>query len=425
MMGAMELRESNQHDRLVTAGWIVAWIVGGIFAVVGLLALGALARGVARDVVRAVPGMLYPAARIIFLVGVPALMVTAIALPIVIVVRLVRRVARRKAGEDVPVLTAPVIIAGSLLVVAWGFFWSSWAERVPFSLYAGFLLLLFGAGLLMTDRRLRVLPTAAAGTEGVPLSRQEMRERRRLDRSYLGPITLGAALVVIALVALFHELGIWRSDQRIYYPAIVLTVLALGLFVGTWMGRARWLIALCVLMLPFAAVANIIDVPLTGGVGGVTYVASRVSDLQDGGQYHLVAGNLTLDLRTLDVGASDVMISATVAAGDITVLAPPDTHVTCDASVRVGQTFAVHNVRSRLGGFRGHDVGSVRDDGLGEIRTGSYGQPGSGSIHLVLEADFGSVSVVVTERANPPVHKGSKRPGHEHGASPSDRDGNP
>jgi len=297
--------------------------------------------------------------------------------------------------------------------------------RLSFSLYAGFLLLLFGAGLLMTDRRLRVGPSASAEAEGAPLSRQEMRERRRLDRSYLGPIALGAALVVIALVALFHEMGIWRSDQRIYYPAIVLTVLALGLFVGTWIGRARWLIALCILTVPLAAIANIIDVPLTGGVGNATYVAANVSELQDGGQFNLAAGGLLLDLRSFDVGTSHVTISATVAAGDITVMAPADTRVTFDESVRVGQTLAVHNVRSRAVGFRPHEVGLVQDDGLGEIRTGSYGQAGSGSIHLVLRVDFGSVTVAVKEPANPPAHQGSKRPGDKHASSPSNRNGNP
>ncbi|MGH2697817.1 MAG: PspC domain-containing protein, partial [Actinomycetota bacterium] len=77
-------------------------------------------------------------------------------------------------------------------------------------------------------------------------------------RSRLGLFTLAAVLLTTGAAALLNNLGVTSFDGG-QLSALALAVLGAGLIVGAWWGRARWLIWIGVLMFPFVAFANLID----------------------------------------------------------------------------------------------------------------------------------------------------------------------
>jgi phage shock protein PspC (stress-responsive transcriptional regulator) len=153
---------------------------------------------------------------------------------------------------------------------------------------------------------------------------------RTEPRSYLGLLTVSAALVVGALLGLANTLG--ASIDGLVIFSSVLLVLGVGMIVGAWRGKARWLIAPALVVLLVvqgtAAVHN-----LVGGTSGVG--DRRWTPTVSPTAYDLGAGSATLDLRRLPAGAST--ISARIGLGELIVLVPADTTVALDASVGLGE----------------------------------------------------------------------------------------
>ncbi|MGB2840603.1 MAG: PspC domain-containing protein [Actinomycetes bacterium] len=154
------------------------------------------------------------------------------------------------------------------------------------------------------------------------------------DRSALGRLTFGLALLVAgALIAL--NLADIVAVDAVTVLAASLGVVALGLLVGTFFGRSRWLIALGVALtlalIPMAAVPE--GFSIDGGTGDRLYRVTSETDLL--GAYELGAGTLVLDLRRVNITTS-TDIDASVGAGELTVLLPDDVRVDAAADVGVG-----------------------------------------------------------------------------------------
>jgi phage shock protein PspC (stress-responsive transcriptional regulator) len=154
---------------------------------------------------------------------------------------------------------------------------------------------------------------------------------RTEPRSYLGLVTLSAAIVVGGLLALVGSLG--ASISGLVVSASLLLVFGVGLLVGAWRGRARWLIAPALILVLFvqaaAAVQNVVDT--TGsGAGDRTWTPTSASET-----YSLGAGSATLDLRQLPSGPVDLTVQ--IGAGELIVLVPAGTEVQVDGSIGAGQ----------------------------------------------------------------------------------------
>jgi hypothetical protein len=162
--------------------------------------------------------------------------------------------------------------------------------------------------------------------------------------------------------------------------------------VGAWVGRARWLIVLGILTIPVVLAASLVDVPIEGGAGDRTYVPVAAADVPDA--YRLAAGHLTVDLRAWDPSSQGTVV-ATLAAGYLEVILPPDLSVVLHARAAAG---AVDVYGQTRGGF-----------GVEVDRT----LPGTGSgatVELRVEASFGLVSIHRSERLvalDPPATSGS------------------
>ena len=158
-------------------------------------------------------------------------------------------------------------------------------------------------------------------------------------RSILGRLTLALMLIVIGGMAIFDNAGSIEPSAQ-HYVGAVLGVAGLGLLVGAWWGRARALIAVGLLLLPVLAVASVVNVPFSNDVGERTFTPTVPADVRH--EYRLGAGDLTIDLRALELSAGRVPFEASVVAGRLTVIVPRDVAWEVDARVGFGEIRVSH-----------------------------------------------------------------------------------
>jgi hypothetical protein len=177
--------------------------------------------------------------------------------------------------------------------------------------------------------------------------------------------------------------------------AVFLTVLGVGLLVGTFWGRAWGLIPIGLLAVPVVAVAALAgSVPVEGDVAERTFQPTTAAEVRP--SYRLTGGELILDLSRVDFGPGSPPIEASVGGGRILVVVPDE---------------VAANIRGRAG------VGSL--DLLGEVDSGAQVDstvtspaatpPAEGeaaTVRLDLQTGFGVIEV---RRASDP------RPFHETG----------
>ncbi len=192
-------------------------------------------------------------------------------------------------------------------------------------------------------------------------------------RSVLGPVTVSVAALTVGVLLAIRELGVdGITGARVI--AASLLVVGVGLVVGTWLGRARWLIAvglvLGLLLLPVAALDE-----LPEGAGERLWVPAGFVDEQEFG---LGAGEAILDLGSLRPGAVE-SIQAELGVGSLVVLVPDDLRVRLTTGVVLGEithTGLDSDLRDEdVGGSRelGPDTGPLLEVdlsvGIGEIEV--------------------------------------------------------
>ena len=194
------------------------------------------------------------------------------------------------------------------------------------------------------------LPPAAtvlAATDGGSTSDRwsswtaQRRERPRPPQSALGLLTIGAATVVGTLVWLFNESADNRGAWAFGWATVILGV---GLLVGTFAGRARWLIAPALLTGAAAVVASALsfaDVGVTDRSGNRTVFIDGGSSVA--ARYETGMGNFDLILADYP---SDLATTVEVGMGTLTVVVPDNAHVQIDARVDIGSIDAFGSTRS-------------------------------------------------------------------------------
>jgi predicted membrane protein len=205
--------------------------------------------------------------------------------------------------------------------------------------------------------------------------------------SILGPLALSAGIVVIgALFALDAAHTIDISAQAVLAAAL-LTV-GIALVVGTWIGRARALIAVGVILTAALAVTAALDVPLRGGIGTHNDVPLAISDLP--ATYHLGIGTETLDLTALKTGGKTVHAASSVGIGQLRVFVPGDAVVKVHGRVGAGNlrlfgavTNGTHLNRSVVAEPEGPTVAAA------------------GELDLDLQVGIGDVEVIQLENSLP------------------------
>jgi phage shock protein PspC (stress-responsive transcriptional regulator) len=180
-------------------------------------------------------------------------------------------------------------------------------------------------------------PPAALPTASVELPPEPLAPRPPRERSPLGWLGLGIALLVVGIAAILQNLG--ALDLRLVrYPAIVLLILGVTMLVGAFAGRARWLVLPAIVVVPFLLLASVVTVPLEGGWGNL--YERPLSSAAVHGSYQRVAGDIYLDLTKLAGTQAAPVISATTGFGSVTVTVPFDAHVIVNEETGAGVVHA-------------------------------------------------------------------------------------
>jgi phage shock protein PspC (stress-responsive transcriptional regulator) len=200
------------------------------------------------------------------------------------------------------------------------------------------------------------------------------------ERSPLGAATFSMIFVVLGLIAALDLADVVPIGPSAYFAGVLVTA-ALGLLVGAWVGRARWLIAIGLVAALALGISTLAESPgierLEGGP--VTWRPTTVAELND--RYENNFGDATLDLRAVDLGAERREITAQVNFGRLVVLVPQDADVTAIADVNAGDARVFGQQWSGMHGS-GREVTDLGPDGRG-----------GGELQLFLHVNAGELEV--------------------------------
>jgi phage shock protein PspC (stress-responsive transcriptional regulator) len=224
-----------------------------------------------------------------------------------------------------------------------------------------------------------VPPTAYPPTLPWPdPSRRRERRRPRRERSLLGRLTWSVLLIVAGGAWLLDVVSSVNVDAR-FVLALELAVVGLGLLVGAWLGRARGLIAIGIVLAVFAGGFSVLDVPLHGPIGETVVRPASLQSLHS--SYELGIGHLLVDLgaSASDGRAHHVHLRDTI--GFLEVHVPVDARVKVIATADAGELDILG--RPRHGGTHFH-------------KTVTDAPPGTSGPFIVIDAHVGFGSVRVT-----------------------------
>ncbi len=235
--------------------------------------------------------------------------------------------------------------------------------------------------------------TPSAGTPVVPavvVTKTKKTPKPKPPKSMLGRLTMAVALIILSGMAMV-ELSDWYSFQPMDYAAAAMIVVSLGLLVGAWIGRARWLIVIGLLIAPWLLFAAAIPWISDWSVGDPSYNPQSIGDVSE--SYELGVGQLTVDLTDLDGDdfAELDEIDVSIGIGELVVLVPVGVTVDVDAQVGIG---AVVSRYTTEGGFFSFDQDVVSASGIGIERTFQIGDSPS-DLRLDLEAGIGEIEIRV------------------------------
>ncbi|MBB5871564.1 phage shock protein PspC (stress-responsive transcriptional regulator) [Allocatelliglobosispora scoriae] len=183
------------------------------------------------------------------------------------------------------------------------------------------------------------------------------------EHSRLGSIVFSIGLLVIGVLGMIDLSNVASIPAGGYIAAGLITV-GLGLVVGAFIGRARGLIALgIVLTVALAIVGPSGDWKRSRSAGGdVTWQPTSLSQLND--RYEHQFGQATLDLSELDFTGQDRDLTVQIEGGEFEIKLPDNVDVEAIANVKLGDVklFDRDSSGVRVNDFTVTDLG---EDGAG------------------------------------------------------------
>jgi phage shock protein PspC (stress-responsive transcriptional regulator) len=198
--------------------------------------------------------------------------------------------------------------------------------------------------------------------------------RARRPRSWLGWLTVGAALLVVGGFSLVGASGAAHPQPADVIAAAV-AVIGISLLVGAVYGRAWLMIPVGVLLVGMLGVADAVPRNLTWSSGTRDWVAAGSTPAST---YTLGAGKAILDLSSLAPTAGTTVTSR-LGAGCLIVYVPPGREVLVDAHLSAGRLYLF-----------GHEYdGTSLHERWTLTPASTVGPP----LHLDLQAGFADVEV--------------------------------
>ena len=201
------------------------------------------------------------------------------------------------------------------------------------------------------------------------------------ETSYLGRITIGVMLVSLGVLAILDNIpGLPIEPQPRHYMALATVVIGLGLIVGGFVGRARWLILIAALLVPTLLFSPVFEYDWNSEEFDRTVSPDAFAELED--SYALDVGNLVIDLTDLPWDGETIDLEARVDAGNIEIWIPPGVGLEGEASVDLGHVGAFGRESSGLGN-----------------PTLQFDNPGPlGTVDLDAAVDLGNIDIHIVGR---------------------------
>jgi hypothetical protein len=183
-------------------------------------------------------------------------------------------------------------------------------------------------------------------------------------------------LIGLGVLAILDNIPWGAIDpQPRHYVALAVTILGVGLIVGGFVGRARWLIIPAAILIPTLLFSPAFEYEWNSDNFDRSYSPDTFDELESG--YTLEVGSLVIDLTDLPWDGEEIDLAATVDAGNIEILLPPGVGLEGEANVDVGSVHAFGRESAGLGG-----------PGL------TFDNPGPlGTVTLDAEVDLGTIDI--------------------------------
>jgi hypothetical protein len=168
------------------------------------------------------------------------------------------------------------------------------------------------------------------------------------ERSILGRLTMGFMLLGLGILAILDNVPAIPIDPAPrHYMALSVTIVGLGLLVGAFAGRARWLILVGAVMIPTLFLSPVFEWDWNSETFDVLVEPDTFAELND--FYSIDVGNLVIDLTELPWNGETIDITARVDAGNIEIRLPDDVGLVGEATVEVGRVGAPGRESAGLG----------------------------------------------------------------------------
>jgi hypothetical protein len=153
-------------------------------------------------------------------------------------------------------------------------------------------------------------------------------------RSPLGVLTLSIAFLVVGTMILVGNLGTAEITVG-QMAAAGLFVAGLGLVVGAWWGRSRFLVVVGIVMIPLVIAGGFMHFPLRGSLGDIWINARTIADVSP--RYEMLFGSMYMDLVDMREFEGTKEIDISVAAGQTTIFVPRRMSLTINGHIEYGR----------------------------------------------------------------------------------------
>lgn len=168
------------------------------------------------------------------------------------------------------------------------------------------------------------------------------------EPSILGRLTVGFMLLGLGVLALLDNVSSLAIEpEPRHYMALAVTILGIGLLVGAFAGRARWLILAGVIMVPTMLFSPVFEYEWTSENFERSAAPTTFAEVDDA--YELELGNLHIDLRELPWDGQIIEMSISVDAGNVELILPEGVGLIGSAEVSAGRVAAPGRESSGLG----------------------------------------------------------------------------
>ena len=156
------------------------------------------------------------------------------------------------------------------------------------------------------------------------------------ERSMLGRITIGMILLGLGVLAILDNIAAVPIDANPrHYMALAVTILGLGLLVGSIVGRARWLILIGALLVPTLVFSPVFEYDWSSEAFDRRVQPTSMDDWES--VQSIDFGTMVIDLRHLPWDGETLELDASVDIGDLQIHVPADVGIIGYASVDIGR----------------------------------------------------------------------------------------